>query len=398
MPGSPRTNRRTSSRKRPFHWRQAFAGKRASELVRPRGIPRLCDQANVYRAGRSKVDRILPVQRTVIVPRQSRGQVEPEPIDVHLLDPITRAVHDQLSDAGVGAPQRVAGSGVVRVGISRLAGHQIVGAVVDPLKAVDRPVLVSFRRVVVDHVQNDLDVRGVQRLHHGAELVVLFVRPAAVAVVGGEKVQRHVTPTASLLGVALEDGHEFYRSDPQFFQIGNLFDDSAVGAAPLRAHSGVRVVRESPDVQLVNDEVRLVPRSSIVAPVELLGGGGEQAQGRLASIGTGTRSRCPVEGRGEEDRFRVGIEKDLVRIKAVPGKSTLRLRASHRIGVVACAAEEGLGDPAVPDSPRLVPEVIEVVREHGIDQVRFRVKQQRNALPHPWSRERSSTPSPPQPR
>ena len=123
-----------------------------------------------------------------------------------------------------------------------------------------------------------------------------------------------------------------------------------------------------------------MPRSSIVAPVELLAGAGEQAQGRLAGIGTGTRSRCPVEGRGEEDRLRVGIEKDLVRIKAVPGESTLRLGASHRIGVVACAAEDGLGDPAVPDSPGLVAEVIEVVREHGIDQVRFRVEQQRNAL------------------
>ena len=186
--------------------------------------------------GRSKVDRILPVQGTVIVPRQGGGQVEPETIDVHLLDPVARAVHDHLADAGVGAPQRVAGSGVVRVRVSGLAGHQVVGAVVDPLVAVDRPVLVSFRRVVVDHVEDDLDVRGVKRLDHGAELVVLFALfgPAAVAVVGGEKVQRHVTPTASLLGVALEDGHEFHRGDAQFFQVGNLLDDSAVGAAPLR--------------------------------------------------------------------------------------------------------------------------------------------------------------------
>ena len=64
----------------------------------------------------------------------------------------------------------------------------------------------------------------------------------------------------------------------------------------------------------------------------------------------------------------------------MPGKSTLRLGAGHRIGVVARAAEEGLGDPAVPDPSGLVAEVVEVVRENGIDQVRFRVEQQRNAL------------------
>ena len=68
-----------------------------------------------------------------------------------------------------------------------------------------------------------------------------------------------------------------------------------------------------------------------------------------------------------------------------PGQSsarqaTLRLGAGHVVGVVARAAEEGLGDPAVPDPSGLVAEVIEAVRENGIDQVRFGVEQQRNAL------------------
>ena len=52
------------------------------------------------------------------------------------------------------------------------------------------------------------------------------LRSAAVAVVGGEKVQRHVTPAASLLRVELEDRHEFHDCDAQFFQVGNLLDDS----------------------------------------------------------------------------------------------------------------------------------------------------------------------------
>ena len=64
----------------------------------------------------------------------------------------------------------------------------------------------------------------------------------------------------------------------------------------------------------------------------------------------------------------------------MPPAAALRLGAGHRVGVVARAAEEGLGDPAVPDPAGLVAEVIEAVREDGIDQVRFRVEQQRDAL------------------
>src|SRR5208337_595143 len=122
-----------------------------------------------------------------------------------------------------------------------------------------------------------------------------------------------------------------------------------------------------------------MPWPPVLAPVERVTAG-EQAQGCLAGIGTGTRGGGPVESRGEEDGLRVRIQKDLVRIKAVPGKSALRPGAGHRIGVVASAAKEGLGYPAVPDPSGLVAEVIEVVAENGIDQGRFREEQQGNAL------------------
>ena len=81
-----------------------LGGERSPELVRPGRIPWLRDEPDVHWVRvRGKVDRILRVQRTVIVAGQGGGQVEPEAVDVHFLDPITRAVHDQLADARVRA-------------------------------------------------------------------------------------------------------------------------------------------------------------------------------------------------------------------------------------------------------------------------------------------------------
>src|SRR5208282_3747135 len=97
----------------------------------------------------------------------------------------------------------------------------------------------------------DLNVRGVERLDHGAECVVLVVisRSAAVAVVRGEKAQWVVTPVVPLLGVELKDGHKFHRGDAQVFEIRDLLDQPRESAAPLWTRAGVRVDREPPNVQ-----------------------------------------------------------------------------------------------------------------------------------------------------
>jgi hypothetical protein len=46
---------------------------------------------------------------------EGRGQVEPEPVDVHLADPIPQRVHDQPQALGLGGVERVAAAGVVNV-------------------------------------------------------------------------------------------------------------------------------------------------------------------------------------------------------------------------------------------------------------------------------------------
>ena len=73
-----------------------------------------------------------------LVADQRHGQVEPEPVDAHLLDPVPQRVHHQPADLRVRGVDRVAGPvtsyhrGAVR--------EPVVRAVVDAAEAQRRPV------------------------------------------------------------------------------------------------------------------------------------------------------------------------------------------------------------------------------------------------------------------
>ena len=82
---------------------------------------------------------------------QGGGQVEAEPVHVHLSDPVTQRVHDELEDGRRAHEQRVAGSGGVEV-VGRRAVHEpVVGAVVDVVEGQRGAQVVALGRVVVDH-------------------------------------------------------------------------------------------------------------------------------------------------------------------------------------------------------------------------------------------------------
>jgi hypothetical protein len=88
---------------------------------------------------------------------ERRRQVEAEAVHVHLDDPVSEAVHDELEHVRMAHVQAVAGPGVVRV-VARLVGDEpVVGGVVEALQGQHRAQMVAFRRVVVDHVEDDLD-------------------------------------------------------------------------------------------------------------------------------------------------------------------------------------------------------------------------------------------------
>ena len=100
---------------------------------------------------------------------------------MHLLDPITKAVHDHPADDGMIGVERISGAAVI--GIARaIVIENIVSAVVQTTKTQRRPVMVTFRRVVEHNVEDHLDTCPVQRLDHVAEFVQRAERVLARAV------------------------------------------------------------------------------------------------------------------------------------------------------------------------------------------------------------------------
>jgi hypothetical protein len=95
----------------------------AADLVQPGRVPGLGDQLD---AGETGVRLDVPEHRRIahrragLVAREDRGEIEPEAVDVHLLDPVAQAVDDQPAHDRMVAVQRVARAAVV--GVARPVG------------------------------------------------------------------------------------------------------------------------------------------------------------------------------------------------------------------------------------------------------------------------------------
>ena len=101
--------------------------------------------------------------------RQSGGQIEAKAVHVHLENPVTQTIHDQLQNPRMLHVQRVSGARIVHV-VARIVRHKaVVGAVVDALERERWAKMIAFRRVVVDNIQNHFESRRVQGLDHGLE-------------------------------------------------------------------------------------------------------------------------------------------------------------------------------------------------------------------------------------
>ena len=94
---------------------------------------------------------------------------------MHLVDPVAKAVHDQLDRARMQHVQAVAGPREVHVVPLVLGLEPVERSVVDPAQGERRAQMVALAGVVVDDVQDDLDAGSVEALHHRLE----FVDPSA---------------------------------------------------------------------------------------------------------------------------------------------------------------------------------------------------------------------------
>ena len=166
---------------------------------------------------------------------------------MHFLDPVAEAVHDHPPDDGMIRIQRVPAAGVIGIAGAVLL-EDVIGGVVESAEAKCRPVVVAFRSVVEDDVEDDLDAGPVQRLDHVPKFIDraqtgpdASCRPGA-----GRRTRPAIAPVVdqarrAILGIELKHGQQFDGGDAELLKIGNLVDQSGVCAAGSFRHAGTGV-------------------------------------------------------------------------------------------------------------------------------------------------------------
>ena len=194
---------------------------------------------------------------------QRGGKIEAEPVHMHLRDPVTQRVHDELQHAGVLHVERVSAPGVVCVKTRVFQGESIVGNVVYSPEAEGRPHLVSLGSVVIDDIQDHLDSRGVECPDHCLELrhlsagntlgcILCLRREVADGIVAPVVIQ---PPVAEDLVIhMLVNRQQFQRGNAELLEIvdGRGARQSGVGAPDI-LRQRLAELREPFDVNLVND-------------------------------------------------------------------------------------------------------------------------------------------------
>jgi hypothetical protein len=127
-------------------------------------VPRLGDELDLadHRVLVDQVEERRQPVDLVELPGQRRRQVEAEPVDVHLGDPVPQRVHDQPQRLVVADVEAVPGAGGVVVELLVAVDEPVVGLVVDAAERQRRTEVVALGGVVVDHVEDHLDARLVQ--------------------------------------------------------------------------------------------------------------------------------------------------------------------------------------------------------------------------------------------
>ena len=256
----------------------------------------------------------------------------------------------------------VAAAGGVEI-VAPVVGQYVVAGVVEAAEAQRRPELVALGGVVVDHVEDHLDARLVQPLHHVLELGDVVPRHQ-VARRGREEADGVVAPVvgeAALDQVPIvEEGldrHELDRRHAEPRQVldhlrrAEPLEGAGAGTADLRVALGHAL-----DVRLVDHRLGpAAPRAAVRAPG--VGGVDDPAlrhgAGAVAAVEAevGLRAADPVAvervvpAKLAGERAGIGVEEELVGVEAVAGLG--RVGAVRAQAVELAGAE--VGKVAVPD-------------------------------------------------
>ncbi len=244
-------------------------------------VPGLGDQLHLadHRVLLHQVEERRQPVHLVELPRQRRRQIEAEAVHPHLGRPVAQRVHDELQHVRAAHQQRIARAGGVHV-VARIVRQSVVRGVVQAPEGQRGAQVVALGRVVVDHVQDHLDARLVQRPHSGLELQHLLtpVAPRRVGVVRREEADGVVPPVVGQPGVhqpvvvdELMHRHQFDRRHPELRQVlqHRGMRQRRVRTPHLLRQRRVKH-RQALHVGLVDDRAVVVrPRRPVVAPVEV---------------------------------------------------------------------------------------------------------------------------------
>ena len=241
-------------------------GREAADLVAVRThVPRLRDELDLRDHG-VLVDEVEESGESVDLGElagQSGGQVEAEAVHMHLRDPVAQRVHDELQDLRRAHEEGISCARRIEVVPTIPVDEAVVGGIVDTPEGEGGTHVVTLCRVVVDDVEDDLNVGGVQGLHHRLELGDLRagILRGSVIIVRSKVTDRVVAPVVrQSLGLQrrvireLLDRHQLNRGDAQLCQV---LDDRGVCHACVGAAQVLRDVRvahrHALDVGLVDD-------------------------------------------------------------------------------------------------------------------------------------------------
>src|ERR1700730_4784580 len=246
----------------------------------------------------------------------------------------------------------------------RLFPEPVVRGVVDAAKAQGRTQVIPLAGVVVDHVEDHLESRGVKRAHHGLELAHLFAVGSRrrVASLGSKVADGVVAPVVDevafdeLRGVVeVMHGHQLHRRDTDARE---MLDRGGMRQAGIRAPKRLGDVRvalgESLDVQFVDDRVRPCSvGTAVIAPWERLVDD-HAARHRRRRVDTTDAEVVAADAVPEEraavaettgDGTRVRIEQELGGVVAQP--FVRRVSAVNPESITLAGAD--IGDVSVPD-------------------------------------------------
>ncbi len=135
-------------------------------------VPRLGDELHAleHRVLMDDIEEAPELVHLVQFAGEGRGEIEAEPIHAALGGKVAQRIHHELEHAWVLHIERIASARVIHVVTRRPRDEPVVALVVDPFETKRGAEMIAFRRVIIDHVHDDLEPRRVQALHHLLEL------------------------------------------------------------------------------------------------------------------------------------------------------------------------------------------------------------------------------------